>query len=101
MPRVKGGISMAKWKDNWSRMSQMERIEASLLLLVSIGAIVFSLLSVLGIWDKAGNVYIPLLGILMLLQSHREWKQHRGVAIFSLMSGIFILICWVVVMFLL
>lgn len=92
---------MAKWKDNWSRMSQMERIEASLLLLVSIGVIVFSLLPVLGIWDKAGNVYIPLLSVLLVLQSRRERKKNRAVAIFSLLTGIFILICWVVVMFLL
>ena len=47
-------------------------------------------LFVYGVWDKSINVAVPL-GIVMLVQSIREWKQQRGIAIFGLCAAFFIL----------
>ena len=53
----------------------------------------FAVVQVLGIWDKAINIFIPLLGVMNLCQAYLYWNEDRKVAVFSLVAAVFILIC--------
>lgn len=66
---------------------------------VSVAVIVTAMLQLFDIWSKAINVCCPLMGVMMVLQAIREWKLHRGVAVFSLCCAAFIFICSVIVLF--
>ena len=84
---------MKKWNE-WPRADKfmlVVRVVASFLV------VVFAALQLLGVWEKAINLAAPLMGIVLLIQSAQEWKQHRGVAIFGLCAALFIFVCAIVV----
>jgi hypothetical protein len=47
-------------------------------------------MQILDIWENAINVFEPLLGVLMVIQTIQIWKKNKAVAIFSLCVAIFI-----------
>ncbi|MNP77879.1 hypothetical protein D3C76_1753930 [compost metagenome] len=47
-------------------------------------------MQILDIWENAINVFEPLLGVLMVIQTIQNWKKNKAVAIFSLCVAIFI-----------
>ncbi len=65
-----------------------------------IGTLVFALLQIFNVWDKANFIAIPLLAFVLIIQSIQEWKENRGVAIFSIIATIFILGCTVAIILL-
>lgn len=69
-------------------------------LICVIGALIFSVLQILGVWDKANYIAIPLLGATLVIQTVQEWNSRRGAAIFSLVAAIFVLVCTVAVILL-
>lgn len=68
-------------------------------IVTSILVIVLATFQLLGVWDKAINLAIPLMGVFLLIQSIQEWKKQRGVAIFGLCAALFIFGCTIVVWF--
>ncbi|MBQ2686794.1 MAG: hypothetical protein IJF55_03570 [Clostridia bacterium] len=70
-----------------------KKIFWALRLISSVGAFVFALLQVMGIWDKANFIAIALLVTSLVLQAVQEWKQHKGVAVFSIIAAILVLGC--------
>ncbi len=66
----------------------------------SLGAVLFALLQIFGVWNKANFVAIPLLAISLILQTVQEWKDRRGVAIFSLVAVVFVFVCTVAIILL-
>lgn len=65
-------------------------------LVISVVIIVFALLQLLKVWDKATYISSPLLGVLILVQSIQEFKTNRNVAIVSLICALLIFICTIV-----
>ena len=61
-------------------------------IMVSISVIVLSILQIIGVIKNATNIFMPLLGVLMLIQAIQTWKTNRTSAIFSLCVSIFIFI---------
>ena len=82
---------------NWNEKTKIEKILIIMRIIISIIVLLASIIQLLGIYDKAINVAVPLLGALMLVQSIQEWKTSRVVAIHGLCSAIFIFICSFVV----
>lgn len=68
-------------------------------LVCTAGVIVFALLQLFEVWDKAINVSAPLMGVVLLLQAIQLWKKQRGMAILGLCTALFIFGCAVVVWF--
>ena len=66
-------------------------------IVIAVAIIVLSVLQLFDVWRNAGYVYIPLMGINLLLQAYAQWKPNRGVAIFTLCAAVLILSCAVVV----
>ena len=86
-------------KSNWKEKSTLGKVMLVARLLASVGVIVFALLCLLEIWNKAINVSVPLMGVVLVLQSIQEWKKHRGIAILGLCTALFIFSCAIVVWF--
>ena len=69
------------------------RILQILSIAVCIAIIVLSVLQLFDIWADAPYVYIPLMGVNLLLQAYAQWESSRKVAIFSLCCAGVIFIC--------
>ncbi len=68
-----------------------KRIFWAIRLICSVGAFLLALLQVLGVWNNANFIAIPLLLATLILQAIQEWKEHRGVAVFSIIATIVVL----------
>lgn len=68
-------------------------------IVASVLVIIFGMLQLLSVWNKAIYVVEPLLGVVLLIQSIQEWKTNRGVSVFVLICSLCIFICAVVAFF--
>ena len=83
----------------WNEREKFDKAIIIIRIIISIIAIVIATIQLLGIWDNAINLAVPLLGVLILLQSIQEWKTSKSIAILGLCSAVFIFICSFVVFF--
>ena len=79
-------------------MKFKENILPILQIAVSLTVIVLSALGLAGVFEHASKITTPLLGVLLLLQAGSHWGKRKGIAIFSLCAGIFVLVCSVVIL---
>lgn len=80
-----------KLKD-WNKKTIFSKILTILRLIISITIIFLALMQIFNVWDKAINVFEPLLGVLMLIQAIENWKTNRSTAYFLLFVAIFMFI---------
>ena len=64
--------------------------------ILSAAVIIFGLLQIFNVWNRAIYVSVPLMGVVLLIQSIQEWHKCRGTAILGFICTIFIFICTVV-----
>ena len=83
-------------KEKRNKKFNQEKVLFAIRLVASIFVILFALLQLLKIWDKAIYVSAPLMGVVLLIQAMQEWKEERSVAIVSLLCSLFIFICAIV-----
>ncbi len=60
-----------------SERSAADKIMLVLRLVISIVVLIGAVLQITGVWDKALNVSIPLLSVLILIQSIQEHKEQK------------------------
>lgn len=82
-----------------NKKSVLHNIIAIFMIIICVAVIVLSVLQIFGIWDKAVNVLVPLLGLNQLGMAYAQWKPNRKIAYFNLGAAAFILICSIVVFF--
>ena len=87
-----------KIKD-WDKKTMPFKILTIFGLIISITIIVLSLMQIFNIWDKAINVFEPLLGVLMIIQAIENWKTNRATAYFSLFVAIFMFLVAIIILF--
>ena len=68
-------------------------------LVLSTSAMILALIQILGLWNKANSIAMPLLGFALLIQSIQEWRYRRGVGIVCLVAAAIALYCSVSVLF--
>jgi len=69
-------------KTKWSEKSTADKIILILRIVISVVVLVGAALQLTGVWDKALNVAIPLLSVLIMIQSiqeHREQKKASAI----------------------
>ena len=69
-------------KTKWNEKSTADKIMLVLRIVISVVVLVGAALQLTGVWDKALNVAIPLLSVLILIQSiqeHREQKKASAI----------------------
>ena len=64
-------------KTKWSEKSTSDKVLLVLRITVSIAVLIGAVLQITGVWDKALNVAIPLLSVLILIQSIQEHKEQK------------------------
>ena len=84
-----------KWKDT----PISYKVVTIISVLASLSVVVLAVLQMFDIWDRAINVFMPLMGVTMLCQSYMQWNNSRKVAYFSIGTAVFIFICSIVVFF--
>lgn len=83
----------------WNETPTSNKIMSIVRIIASICVTIFAALQLFGVWDKAINLAIPLMGMVLLIQSIQEWKQHRGIAILGLCTALFIFGCTIMAWF--
>ena len=87
-----------KIKD-WNKKTIPFKILTIFGLIISVTIVVLALMQIFNVWDKAINVFEPLLGVLMIIQAIENWKTNRLTAYFSLFVAIFIFIVAIIILF--
>ena len=64
-------------KTKWNEKSNADKIMLVLRIIISFVVLVGAVLQLTGVWDKALNVSIPLLSVLILIQSIQEHKENK------------------------
>jgi len=76
----------------WQERPLYAKIAAIIGIIASIGVIVFVILGLTGVMENADNIFMPLLGVLMLTQGIREWNHSKTTAVLSIAVAIFVAI---------
>ena len=64
-------------KSKWNEKSTADKIMLILRIVISIVVLIGAVLQITGVWDKTLNVAIPLLSVLILIQSIQEHKEQK------------------------
>lgn len=64
-------------KTKWSEKSTVDKLLLVLRIIVSIAVLIGAALQITGVWDKALYVAVPLLSVLILIQSIQEHKEQK------------------------
>ena len=64
-------------KTKWNEKSTADKTLLVLRIIISVVVLVGAVLQITGVWDKALNVAIPLLSVLILIQSVQEHKEQK------------------------
>lgn len=81
---------MGKTRQIWNQKQTHEKVITVMGIACSISIIILAFMQVLGIWQNAINVFEPLLGVLMVIQTIQNWKKNKAVAMISLCAAILI-----------
>lgn len=90
---------MNRVKEAWNEKKPYEKVVSVLGIICSISVIVLAAMQLAGVWEKAINVYEPLIGVLMLIQTIQFWNKDKKIALFSLCVAIFIFIVAFIILF--
>ena len=61
----------------WNEKSTADKVMLVLRIVISVVVLIGAVLQITGVWDKALNVAIPLLSVLILIQSIQEHKEQK------------------------
>lgn len=64
-------------KTKWNEKSTADKTMLVLRIIISVVVLAGAVLQITGVWDKALNVAIPLLSVLILIQSIQEHKEQK------------------------
>lgn len=64
-------------KTKWNEKSIADKVMLVLRLVISLVVLAGAVLQITGVWDKALDVAIPLLSVLILIQSIQEHKEQK------------------------
>ncbi|MFA9464168.1 MAG: DUF3953 domain-containing protein [Velocimicrobium sp.] len=90
---------MKKSNRAWGEMQIYEKISFIVGIICSVSVIILAFLQLIGIWEKAINIFEPLLGVLMVTQGVLQWRRNKAVAVLSFCVAIFIFIITFIIYF--
>jgi hypothetical protein len=92
---------MKQSNTRWQQKSPFEKFLTITSITCSITVIVLALLQLLGVWNNAVRIYMPLTALVMLIQAKELWNKSRTAAIVNLCAAIFIAIICILILFIL
>ncbi|MEF2115398.1 MULTISPECIES: hypothetical protein [Clostridium] len=86
-------LSNGSWsKKQWSKKQTDEKVLYVLSNICSISIIIFVCTQILGVWKIGTDVFVPLLGVSMLIQAIQYWKKNKEVDKVSVCAMILVLV---------
>ncbi|MBW9154085.1 hypothetical protein KTC97_15360 [Clostridium estertheticum] len=86
-------LSNGSWrKKQWSKKQTDEKVLSVLSDVCSISIIIFVCTQILGVWKIETDVFVPLLGVSMLIQAIQYRKKNKEVAKGHLLVAILALV---------
>lgn len=76
----------------WKEYPMYIKITLIIGMIAGTGIIVFAILGLTGIMEDTDNICMPLMGITMIAQGIREWKNSKVTSILSFAVAVFIAI---------
>lgn len=76
--------------NNWAQKSTLYKVLTIIGCIISVIIVSLAFMQLFNVWDKAINVFEPLLGVLMIIQAIENWKTNRITAYISLLAAFFI-----------
>ena len=64
-------------KTKWNEKSTADKVLLILRIVISVAVLIGAALQLIGVWNKALNVAVPLLSVLILIQSIQEHKEQK------------------------
>lgn len=86
-------------KPKWNELSAVAKVLLVVRIVASVCVLVFASLSMTGVWKDANYMTIPLLGVVVFVQSAQEWKTNRISAVFGYIVSAFSLFVTIAVFF--
>lgn len=83
----------------WNQKTLPFKILTLIGVIISITVVILAFMQIFNVWDKAINIFEPLLGVLMLIQTIENWKTNKSIAYFSLFVAIFIFVVAIIIFF--
>lgn len=80
---------MKKQIPTWNERSLYEKSLLVSSMILSVPAVLFSVLYLTGLWQDGMHIVQPLLGLMMIVQALQFWKYNKIVSIFSLAAVFF------------
>lgn len=87
-------------KSNGKETPLLSKIATICSIIVAAAVVILAILQIFDVWSSAAHLYIPMMGVNLLLQAYTQWKSNRSVAIFSLCAAGFIFVCTAVILIL-
>lgn len=84
---------------DWKNKTYIMKILTIFGLIIAVSVVILAILQISGIWKNSIYVFLPLAGMLMLIQTIENWKKNKGVACFSLFTALFLFIVTFVITF--
>ena len=81
----------------WTDRPLLDKIVSASGIVVSVAIIALAIIQLFDVWSDAGYVYVPLMGVNLLLQAYVQWKPNRKVAVFSLCAAAVVFACAIAV----
>ncbi|MGN0517641.1 MAG: hypothetical protein ACI4II_02825 [Acutalibacteraceae bacterium] len=75
---------------NWNQKSPLYKFLTVIGCIISVTIVILAFMQLFNVWDKAINVFEPLLGVLMIIQAIENWKTNRKTAYISLFAAFYI-----------
>ena len=79
------------------KLTVVDKVIAVGRVVVAFGIIVVALLQILGVWERAINLLLPMMGVELALQATQEWKSRRRVAVISVCCAVIVVACAVTI----
>ena len=75
------------------------KIIAVICVIASLGVIALAALQIFDVWEGAGKLYIPLVGVTLICNAYLLWNKDRKVAYFELVCAAVIFVISIVLLF--
>ena len=79
-----------KSNPDWDEKSPQEKRITIISLCLSFIIVIFAVLQMSGSYDKASNICVPLLGLLLLIQAMQLYKTRKVAAVLCIVCAVII-----------
>lgn len=83
----------------WKEKPIFNIIASVVSIFCSVVVIVLAMLQLFGVWENAPYLYMPLMGIIFLVNTFSNWKTNRRIAILNLIVALIIFSFFILVVF--